>query len=358
VTRRTDDYDETCSFQTTRVMLAQRICRGQPLPGSARAQKSYRMCPLTRFDLRSMVTPSFSATPRIRFTQNTALRGSFNAQALFNPHWGEQIGFRPGGVVTISMVFQGLGRQEAEAVWRPFFDWVAASPQDFAIVSAPRIGALPAQRFWDPSLLKSVPGLGLSDDREGAPADNIFWAGNLEEAGAVWHAYQSAWLPASLLEPDQRERFVDTLFAAAQHWGVTLHVNKGLAGGAPEAIAAARETAMNPAVVDAFALVISGALEQPAYPGVPGHEPDAAVAQSQAQATDRAMNEIRKLLPRVGSYVWETDFFQPNWQDAFWGENYARLSAVKDKHDPAGLFFVHHGVGSENWSADGFTRLN
>ena len=139
---------------------------------------------------------------------------------------------------------------------------------------------------------------------------------------------------------------------------MTLHVNKGLAGGAPEAIAAARETAMNPAVVDAFALVISGALGQPAYPGVPGHEPDAAVAQSQAQATDRAMNEIRKLLPRVGSYVWETDFFQPNWQDAFWGENYSRLSAVKGKYDPDGLFFVHHGVGSENWSADGFTQLN
>ena len=47
------------------------------------------------------------------------------------------------------------------------------------------------------------------------------------------------------------------------------------------------------------------------------------------------MDEFRKLLPRVGSYVWETDFFQPNWQDAFWGENYARLRAVKDKYDPA-----------------------
>ena len=139
---------------------------------------------------------------------------------------------------------------------------------------------------------------------------------------------------------------------------MTLHVNKGLAGGSPEATAAARETAMNPAVVDAFALVISGALGQPAYPGVPGHEPDAAVAQSQAQATDRAMNEIRKLLPRVGSYVWETDFFQPNWQDAFWGEYYPRLRAVKGKYDPDGLFFLHHGVGSEDWSADGFTRLN
>jgi len=29
---------------------------------------------------------------------------------------------------------------------------------------------------------------------------------------------------------------------------------------------------------------------------------------------------------------------------------------VKRKYDPDGLFFVHHGVGSEEWSADGFTR--
>ncbi len=115
---------------------------------------------------------------------------------------------------------------------------------------------------------------------------------------------------------------------------------------------------MNPAVVDAFALVISAALGEPAYPGVPGHEPDAEAARSQSDAVNQSMNEIRKLLPRVGSYVWETDFSQPNWQEAFWGENYPRLRAVKDKYDPAGLFFLHHGVGSEDWSADGFTRAN
>ena len=79
-------------------------------------------------------------------------------------------------------------------------------------------------------------------------------------------------------------------------------------------------------------------------------------ARAQADAVVKSMSAIRKLLPRVGSYVWETDFFQPNWQDAFWGENYTRLRAVKDKYDPDGLFFAHHGVGSENWSADGFTR--
>ena len=35
-----------------------------------------------------------------------------------------------------------------------------------------------------------------------------------------------------------------------------------------------------------------------------------------------------------------------------------RLRAIKDKYDPAGLFFLHHGVGSEDWSADGFMRVN
>lgn len=189
------------------------------------------------------------------------------------------------------------------------------------------------------------------------PADNIFWASNLGQAGAVWYAYQSAWLPASLLEADRHQSLADALFAAAKHLGVALHCNKGLAGATPDAIAAAKDTAMNPAVVEAFALAISADLRQPAYPGVPGHEPDAAAARSQAEAVDRSMNAIRAVLPGVGSHVWETDFFQPNWQDAFWGENYARLRAVKDKYDPAGLFFVHHGVGSENWSADRFTRV-
>jgi hypothetical protein len=31
---------------------------------------------------------------------------------------------------------------------------------------------------------------------------------------------------------------------------------------------------------------------------------------------------------------------------------------VKNRYDPHGLFFVHHGVGSERWTADGFTRLD
>ena len=53
-------------------------------------------------------------------------------------------------------------------------------------------------------------------------------AGNLAETGQVLHGYQSAWIPASLLQVDRQKNLADALFAAAQYWGVTLHTNKGL----------------------------------------------------------------------------------------------------------------------------------
>jgi FAD/FMN-containing dehydrogenase len=281
----------------------------------------------------------------------------FYREALFNPQWGEQIRFQPGNVLSILMVFHGLDRQQVEAIWRPFFDWVRSTPQEYEFVGAPQVLATSGRRFWDPAVLRQAPGLVIADDREGAPEGNVFWAANQGEAGQVLHGYQSVWLPASLLEADQRERLVEALVGATKHWPVALHFNKGLAGGRPEAIAAAKDTAMNPAVADAFALAISGADGPPAYPGIPGHEPNEAKARQDAAHIGAAMYEIRRLVPRVGSYVWETDYFEPNWQDSFWGDNYARLRAVKEKYDSNGLFFVYHGVGSEAWSADGFTRI-
>jgi len=58
-----------------------------------------------------------------------------------------------------------------------------------------------------------------------------------------------------------------------------------------------------------------------------------------------------------GSYVSESNYFEKKWQRAFWGDNYTRLLRIKKKYGPTGLFFVHHGVGSEGWSPDGMTRL-
>ena len=281
----------------------------------------------------------------------------FYREALFNPHWGEQIRLQPGRRLWIQMLFQGLDRGRAEAVWRPFFDWVSSSPQELNVVSPPRVLAAPSRRFWDPAVLRRVPGAVIAADRPGAPEGNIFWTGDLGDAGWVVHAFQSVRLPASLFEPDQRGRLVDALTAAARHSPVERQFDKGLAGGRPEAIEAAKNAAMNPAVVDAFALAICGAGGPPAYPGVAGHEPDIGKARRDADAVTAAMGELRKLVPRAASYLWETDYFEPNWQDSFWGDNYERLKHVKQQYDPDGLFFLHHGVGSEDWSADGFTRV-
>ena len=108
---------------------------------------------------------------------------------------------------------------------------------------------------------------------------------------------------------------------------MSLHFNKGLAGATEAAIAAARSTAMNP----------------------PWR------SRSRGAGARRYDRPTRRGA-RVGAYLNECDYFQENWQRAFWGSNYPRLADIKRRYDPDGLFTVHHSVGSEAWSADGFTR--
>jgi FAD/FMN-containing dehydrogenase len=67
------------------------------------------------------------------------------------------------------------------------------------------------------------------------------------------------------------------------------------------------------------------------------------------------MDALRAVAPGAGSYVSESDYFLRDWSRRFWGPNYPRLLRAKRRYDPAGLFFVHHGVGSEDWAGDGFT---
>ncbi|MCI0748871.1 MAG: FAD-binding protein [Verrucomicrobia subdivision 3 bacterium] len=291
------------------------------------------------------------------FRKLTAHVLGFYRDYLFNPHWGEQIIFDRGNTLHVSMVFQGLDRHKATDLWQPFFNWVKDSPQDFSL-EPPTIIDVPGRQFWNADYIAThYPTAIVSDDRPGARANDFLWQGDHGQVGWVIHGYRSTWLPASLLKTDQLPRLADALFAS-RHARVSLHFNKGLAGAPAEEIDAARDTATNPAVLDAFALAIIAGGGPPAFPGIAGREPNVAAARQRRREIHTAMDELLKVVSAPGSYVSESDFFENGWQQSFWGANYPRLAAIKNKYDPEGLFFVHHGVGSEHWSPDGFTQLS
>jgi FAD/FMN-containing dehydrogenase len=282
---------------------------------------------------------------------------TFYRDALFNPHWGEQIAFRDGNRLDISMVFQGLDRQGAEAVWRPFLDWLR-SGTEYVFEKPFQALAVPARHFWDAAFFsKNAPGLMLSDPRPQAPAHHALWKGDLEQAGWFIHGYKSAWMPAALLREGLQTVLADAIFRCTRHWSVAFHFNKGLAGAPAAEIEAARNTATNPEVLDAFALAIIAGGGDPLFPGMPGAAPDPAKAGERARRIGLAMDELLTAAPGAGAYVSESDYFQSDWRTAFWGANYPRLAVVKKQYDPEGLFFTHHGIGSDAWSSDGFTRL-
>ncbi|HKD20092.1 MAG TPA: FAD-binding protein [Thermoanaerobaculia bacterium] len=280
----------------------------------------------------------------------------FYQKSLFNPHWGEQVHFEKDNTLEIHMLVAGLSDEDAEKTWDPFRQLVAGSPAEFQILEPIRVGTTSARNWWDTEWRrKHTPDSMASDPRPGAPASNMWWSDNTGECNAYLYAYESLWLPQSLLlDPG---KLASAVFDASRHFEVQFHINKGLAGAPPTAIAAARDTATNPAVLDAFTLVIIATGAPQTNPGVPGREPDLVRGKADAEAITAAADALRALVPDAGSYANESNYFERNFQKSYWGtEHYARLSEVKKQYDPDGLFFVHNGVGSEDWSADGFTR--
>lgn len=316
---------------------------------------------VTRLTLRTHELPEFfgyaggtiKAKSDAAFRQLIARFVAFYHDGLFNPHWGESVKIKPGNALDLSMVCQGLDDRQAADAWRPFFDWVKNS-SDY-VASDLEAGSGHARAWWDVRARKKRGSDAMiSDPRPGAPAVHAWWAGDKDQVSAFLHGYESLWLPAALLEQAGQQRLAAALFAASRHWDVELHFNKGLAGAPAAAAAAVRDTATNPEVLEAFTLAI---IANGGPPPLQGRPYDANAARRDAHAVDEAIAELRKIVPNPGSYVSESNYFNASWQRAFWGGNYRRLRTVKAKYDPDGLFFVHHGVGSDEWSSDGFTRI-
>jgi hypothetical protein len=161
----------------------------------------------------------------------------------------------------------------------------------------------------------------IPDTRPGAPKYHGWWKGDQGEVGVFLHGYESLWLPAALLRENRQAQLTSALFAASRYKTAHLHINKGLAGAPDEARARAKDTATIRVVTEAFALVIIADSEAPAYPGMPGAKIDQDASRKDARLIDLAAAELFKIVPNAGSYVSESNYFNPRWQNAYYASD-------------------------------------
>jgi hypothetical protein len=273
----------------------------------------------------------------------------FYREKLHNEHWGESIQINQNNSIHLHLEFQGLEQKEVEDLWQPLKSWMAQQPEEYSIETT--LTMLAPNKVWDYAYLEQlIPQALQADNRKGHPKGyQWWWTGDHHQVSTFWYTYQSRWLPMALFEEKSAKSFAQVLFNASRVWegGLELHFNKGLSGASADAIERGRETPMNPVVYDAAALVIMAAGKQAAYPGIEGHEVDTSAAEGKVDRLNRAMKIITDVTPASGSYLNEADYFQKDWQHAFWGEHYSRLLDTKKKYDPYFLFRCHHCVGSQ-----------
>ena len=269
----------------------------------------------------------------------------FYPVGLDNWHWGESVAFGPENELGFRLTFLDMPESEGRGVIERFAGQFRDRPDDYTV--DPKFQFLEFKNLWNPDFWdQEDPGFITRDPRPDAPDYQFWWTGNQGELGAFWNGYQSRWIPTDLLRRDPG-KVAESFFRASRLRPFIFQVNKGLSGEHPEARARDERTALHPGCFDAAALVIMASSQQYKYPGVAGREPDTATARDAADALNRAMGFIKEATPGAGSYSTEADFFLEDWQQNQWGTNYARLLEIKRTYDPANLFRVHHGVGSE-----------
>ena len=69
------------------------------------------------------------------------------------------------------------------------------------------------------------------------------------------------------------------------------------------------------------------------------------------------MPKLAEITPGGAAYLNEADSNEPNFQQTFYGTNYARLRDIKRKYDPLDMFYALTAVGSEEWEVVRAGRL-
>ncbi len=85
--------------------------------------------------------------------------------------------------------------------------------------------------------------------------------------------------------------------------------------------------------------------------------PYSVMAAREVELTQTIIPALVQVTPGSGTYVNEANSRYDQWQEEFYGENFASLKAIKTKYDPEGLFYAVASVGSEDWTQDANGRL-
>jgi hypothetical protein len=146
------------------------------------------------------------------------------------------------------------------------------------------------------------------------------------------------------------ERTMAAIRASVEDGGYAFH---GLAIGATAEVAGwpGRTAAVNPAWRNA---VLHACLMTNQTASFSPQE-----ARDEESRIQEYMRGWREVSPGAGSYMNEGDPGEPEWQHAFYGENYGKLLEIKRRRDPWGLLWAPTTVGSEAWEVrteDGYPR--
>ncbi|KAJ7137762.1 hypothetical protein C8R44DRAFT_838071 [Mycena epipterygia] len=147
----------------------------------------------------------------------------------------------------------------------------------------------------------------------------------------------SSWiLPRNLTSPDNATMLAD-LFVNLPDGG-----NPYMVGGG----AVAQIDPDSAAVTPAWRTAITEIEVLPSFSDPP--TTDIRVIQQEAFNSIQPFRELAPP-PFGGQYLNEADILEVEWQQAYWGDHYPRLLAIKKAIDPHDLLLVQKGVNSEQW---------
>lgn len=247
-----------------------------------------------------------------------------------------------------------------EAYWRRFPEFTDKKSYGYSVLFP--IG--PGQYMWNmlPFLVPGMPldefremvaplradweELGVQIETEFFEYDNFYetWLNQFpeENVGTAEVRTGSRLIPAANWKDEALlDETIATLRGMAQEGSglILYNINAAAPSGTPD-------SAANPAWRDVLMFVIIGSGWAP---GTPEDE----IERINVRITQDWMERLRQITPGGGGYGNEGDVMEPNFGQAFFGDNYPRLYELKKRIDPWGVFYAPTAVGSEDWYITG-----